>query len=390
MLKRARGCFLKALLGCFLFFTGSVLIAQSEGLGLMQVSPGDFEHKTQVEAKTVGQAKKIALERAVRELALEATLELMGPSLFKQNLKSIEQNILKKSYVFIPVVKQEEPIRQNGVFVVLTKLRLEQRALEDLLKETGLLFSKTAEAIFLPLFSCTDNAGQNFFWWREGLPSSPCMELEGLLSKAFFAQGFYTLEPMKNQFFYTLPNRFSESLGSSDKKRLSEVFSAPYLIVGSLNLVKGEISLEVEQAQSGRVLASIIRKLEPVGAGASAIQEKKWQLQLQKSFTEFSEQALDSYKEGSFDAERIQLEIQGGFFAPDIEFLKEGLKKKSRAIRTLKERKLSAQKLVFEMDVGSTGQSGLDQLKADLAGFEFRNKKYKVKEIGPKVLSLVL
>lgn len=346
--------------------------------------------EVQTKEKNPGIARQILMNEASEKVSEELIKEIIGEPKFIKNKSLISSKILKKSASYLPFIKAGElkPLEQEGFSMNLTvKANLDQ--LQSLLLENGLFYDSDSSLALLPVIEWQDQVqSQSFSWWHGSKDekvflSKSAQAFENSLEAAFLKTGFYLLKAQSFQ--------YNEMLVSSEKvenptfdilTKWASLFKARVVVRGQVILGSGSrrdsylitFKLSAIQVANNRVLSEIVRKYETDAGPLEFVMDRKLTEVLPAISSDLSGQIFDAWKQGTINSQLYKLKILGRMTIPQQEKIKESIKLQVREIKSIKERLISEDVTVYEIE---SSISPVDIAK-------------KLKEISGNNLSIVL
>ncbi len=319
-------------------------------------------------------AKQEMINHATEKVCEELIKEIIGEAKYTRNKLVITQKILKNSAKFIPFSRSGdlEQLPADAGFKMAVTLRINVDDLQAMLLQNGLFYESDSTPVVLPAIRFADRLhGKSFGWWRVAGASTSELASEGFLIKesrvleqelkdSFLKHNFYLLKPQAFHFGEMLPGSLtSENLRKEDWQFVAQKMGAPILLEGEVSFSKSperseavQISLRLtaSQVMNSRVIAEVTRQFE-TDAGAFEIVVARKLKEMGPSISQdLSVQVLDAYQKGALGASLFRLTIQGRLPLLQQEAFKEVLKNKVREVKSIRERLISSDALIFEVD----------------------------------------
>ncbi|MFN7729131.1 MAG: hypothetical protein ACK5P7_08250 [Bdellovibrio sp.] len=358
-----------------------------------------------VEVKTGEKNPSLArtqlMNMAADKVSEELIKEIIGEQKVQKNRSMIMAKIVRKSASFLPFSKAGElqPVQGTEGFQMSVTLRANLDQLQALLLENGLFYDSDLAPAALPLIKWQDRVNsRGFAWWTESEPNFLSQEsrvFEKSLQDAFLKSGFFVLRPQTFAYEDMLPREQRlESPPPDQIANWAQVWNAQILIQGHVQMLKGErtdavqldIRLTAVQALNNRVIAEVARKFETEPGAFEAVLGRKLKEVTPLLVTDLAAQVLEAWKQGTINSQLYRLKIAGKVSLPMQEGIKEGLRSKVREIKSVKERLISADTLVYEIDSSLTPPEIAKKLgELDLQGLKLVLDSVNEKEIVLKV-----
>lgn len=334
------------------------------------------------------EARREIQDLVSQQVTEELAKELLGEDRFQKNRSLVMSKIVKSSGRFIPFLKPGALQQTGDGYMMSVTLKANVSSLRQVLQENGLLNENTTAPILLPLVSFTDRANlQTDRWWIPGDAGSKGFlrtlgrQFEAAMRSSFRKGGFYVVRPQTAFLTPSVPRGLrSESPGPEDLQLLGDWFGAPLVIGGSVNLSKNpdgtakiEVKIDVVQTSNNRPVADLARTYTTEAGTFETVVEKKWREVQDTLAGDLSSQVVDAWQKGSIGSSLLRLVLEPRPTLPEIESLKEKLKSSSAGVRSVRERLISSNSLVFEVD----SPVGAGELAGRLKGFDFNGKKFE-------------
>lgn len=307
-------------------------------------------------------ARKELMEAAQARAIEEQVRATIGEERFNKNKSVIQNKIVKNSSRLIPFAKAGNMEPEGEGYKLKVLLRINPEEVDVLLVQNGLFYEADVQPILLPIVSWNDSidGGKAAWWAGSGTPflNQANLELETALRNQFLKNGFFVLRP---QAF----NGRESSTVSSQNLSLNEIQTLA-ASKGAQVVIQGEVKFAVNPNRSNsfvveikistlhvprnRNLAQVVRRIETdPGSKASAIQPKLKEI-FDTVAADLSSQTLEAWQKGSAQSNYYKITINGGMTPAQQEAFREIFKSTIREVKTIRERWISAQSVVFEID----------------------------------------
>ncbi|MEK6772400.1 MAG: hypothetical protein AABY64_00545 [Bdellovibrionota bacterium] len=381
------------------FFVGTNLVQAQEIVNLVEKSiTGDSDDPSEVVAK------KEIQEEAINKVTEEILKDLIGSERVSKNNALIQNKIYRQWTKYIPYIKNNEIILKDKKFHMTVQMKLSVSNLRSLLKLQGLLIEDSTTPIFIPLVTFVDRVNaQQYQWWRaEVYKNSTFLNLqnqkfEKTLGQAFFKSGLNLIEPSSQKLHEQIPFAFqNENWTLEDDQFLALYFLSNVVLDGQVviekhpdlrDVYKIDFKIAAIQVNNGRSLAELQRRVDTEKGSYNMVVEKKMNELLETLMADLSTQVFDVWQRGSIGATLIRLSLKGKLSPLNQEALKEKLKSNITQIKNIKERLISTDMLVYEIDTTSNPKE-LSQKIQDLKipGFQLQKLNDTDKEIAFQIL----
>ncbi len=313
-------------------------------------------------------AKAEMISFITEKVSEELIKEIIGEGKYLRNKQLISSKIVKQSARFIPFSKPSDlqPLPTEG-FKMSLSLKVSIADLQSLLLENGLFYESDGTPIVLPTIRILDRVNsRSSAWWMTEESSNKAFllkqgkALEEQLKTSFSKNNFYLLRPQSLKFVDFFPASMKvENLSSEDWQRIAQRLGAPILVVGDLVISKSQersdaftlaLKMTALQVMNGRVIAEVARVFETDGGAFEVVVERKLREILESSGQDLAGQVLEAWQKGALGASLYRLSIRGRLPLLQQEAFKEVLKNKIREVKNVRERLISDDTVIFEVD----------------------------------------
>lgn len=340
-------------------------------------------------AQNPADARREIQDEVAGKLTEELALELLGEERFRKNQSVIKGKIAKSSGRYIPFLKTGKLQRTSDGFSMSVTMKANLSSLRQVLQEAGLLNENTTSPLLLPAVTFVDRVNlRSERWWlaedRAGGPFLRTMQrrFETAARKHFRKGGFHVLKPQGMQLTRALPSGLrSENPGPEDMQLMGDWFGAPLIIGGTVAVLQDsngrgpriDVKLDVFQTSNYRPIADVSRSYTTDRGTFEGVVEKKWNEVVDALMVDLASQVTEAWQKGSVGSSQMRLVMEPRPALPDIEKLKERLKSSSAGIRSVRERLISAQSLILEVE----SPVPAEDLARRLQGFEFNGRRFE-------------
>lgn len=348
-----------------LFFIGVVFAQQGVLL--------ERSYTISSEKESLIEAKKEIQEKAISSAVEEITKEMIGEEHLNKNRKAFENKVIPKASRFIPFSKVTEPVVKDKVTTQTVLLKVSLVDLKNVLKENRLLEEINLKLNVLPLIQF-ENAitGKKYRWWAkqdEGMKKVSLL-FENQLQKNLIKSGVYLQRPTHFDYFTSAPSSLiMDRWTTEDYLFLSKWFQSPFILEGNVlvknsdkksNQVILSIKLNLIQVQQGKVLIDLQRQFD-VTALKDAAKIESWVESKINDETDSIAQDLfqqldEILQKGILNSQKIRLQFVMGPMPSKIESIKDKLKVYSSVVKSIREREITAQYVVYEVDFSGSVQ----------------------------------
>ena len=313
--------------------------------------------------KNISIARKELMETAQAKAIEEHVRETIGPERFEKNKVLIQSKIVKMASRLIPFAKAGNVEPQGEGFKLSVLLRINPSEVDALLVQNGLFYEADVQPILLPVITWIDEVDdEKFAWWVGGGTSflnQAGTDLETTLRNVFLKDGFFVLRPQ------TFAGKESVTVSSSTSLSVNEI-QALSSSRGAQVVVQGEVKISANPKRSGafvvdvrlatlhvprnRNLAQVVRRFETEpGPKLTAVGNKLKEI-FDVVANDLSNQTLEAWQKGSAQSNFYKITVNGGMTPPQQEAFREVFKNTIREVKVIRERWISAQSIVFEID----------------------------------------
>jgi len=265
--------------------------------------------------------------------------------------------------------------------------------LQTMLLEQGLFYEQDSTPIVLPLIQWTDKiAGRSLNWRSGGSETSSnfllkqATDFENVLKNAFQKNNFYLLRPQNTGLDKFLPTSYQAGFLSIDLETdLAQKFGSQLVVRGIIELETSQRSsisgtaqvsfrLTAVQALNNRTIAEIVRVFDVERGSTEVLIERKLKEVSDMVAQDLSNQVLEAWQKGTLNASLYRLSVRGRLPLQNQELFKEVLKSKVREIKSVRERWITADEVVFEIDSSISPQ----EIAKRLSDFAVGSFRYRV------------
>lgn len=359
---------------------------------------GDSEEASEVTAK------KEIQEEAINKVTESLLKDLIGSERVSKNSALIQNKIYRQWTKYIPYIKNNDLMQKDKKFYMTVQMKISVANLRSLLKLHGLLIEDSAVPVFIPLVTFSDRVNnQQFQWWRaESFKDSAFLNLqnqkfEKILGRWFFKSGLHLIEPAAERLNEQIPFVFqNEKWTLEDDQFLTLYFQSNVVLDGQVAIEKHpqqreaykiDIKIAAIQVSNGRYLAELQRRVDTDKGPFNLVVEKKLSEVIDSLASDLSTQVYDVWQRGSIGANLIRLSLKGKLSPTVQESLKEKLKSNITQIKNIKERLISTDSLIYEIDTTSNPKElSTKILELKLQGLQLQRLNESDKEISFQVI----
>ncbi|HPI40131.1 MAG TPA: hypothetical protein PLJ21_04960, partial [Pseudobdellovibrionaceae bacterium] len=349
----------------FQLMTGP-LFAQEESLVLKK-------YDLQSELEDPQLAKKEIINKAY----LQATEEVIEDVFSLQNLnlskQKIEQNLLKYSAKYIPYLKTTTLVKKDiatstassptSSYSMSVEVRLSINQLRQLLKQSGLIQNEEIQKSIIAFLRFEDRvSGDSSNWWEGGVPpvflKKVSNQFEKSLRSGLMKSGFFLFPFATNSFFKSLPPQMIKPRFEPEELvRWGKLLKSGIVVDGYVYILKDEnknehrieIKMTALETTTAKVIAEVSRRYLTGRGDYQILVENKLKNVLETLTQDLVSQIQSSLEQGTLGYEQTVLVFNGSWRIKDHEVLKNQIKDQVALIRSVKERLISNQEIVFEV-----------------------------------------
>ncbi|PIS11350.1 MAG: hypothetical protein COT73_04405 [Bdellovibrio sp. CG10_big_fil_rev_8_21_14_0_10_47_8] len=313
-------------------------------------------------------AKAWMINEATERVATDLIKEIIGDAKYSRNKALIASKIVKNSARFVPFSKpgDVQPAEPTGLKMsVLLKVNVDD--LQALLLEYGLFYESDATPMILPVIKWVDRVNSQVWLWSTNEDSAKktflfkqSKSLEDALKTAFVKNSFYLIRPQTFRLGEMIPADLRlESVRSDDWQNAAQKLGAQILLDGNVTLTKSSersdafhvsIELTATQVLNGRTVAEVSRQFETDGGAFELVVDRKLHEVVETVSNDLASQVLEAWQRGTLGANLYRMSVRGRLPLLQQELLKEVLKNSVREIKNVRERLVSADTVVYEVD----------------------------------------
>ncbi len=334
-------------------------------------------------------AKKEIIDDAVEKTSELMIREIIGESKFQSQKSVVFNKVIKASARYIPFLKPGELTKEGDIYKMSVSLRVSLPDLQALLLENGLLYENEGAPQVLPFIQFVDRVHlQTYRWWSVAEQQSVLpklnSKLEQNLRKAFWPSYFYVFPAGRMQMNFMLPDAYkTENLRAEDLQFLGDFIGAQVLLTGEVKIEKSSetsesyklfIRLQGLQTSNGRSIAEVARQFDTESGAFDSVVEKKFSEVILSVSQDLSAQILEAWQKGTFGASLVKVTIRGNIPISKQPQLKQELQNRLREIKMAKERVITSDQIVYEVDSSINASEMANKLK----GTEFLGKKIHI------------
>jgi hypothetical protein len=327
-------------------------------------------YEAQSRDKNPVSAKTEMINQATERVSEDLIKEIIGESKYSRNKSLIQSKILKNSARYVPFSKPGElvPLTPEDGYKMTVALRVSVDDLQSLLLENGLFYESDTTPVVLPTIRLLDRVNsKTYAWWADaenGAGKAFLLKegrsLEDALKSAFMKHNFYVLKPQVMHFTEFLPpGARAESLRKEEWQTLAQKMGAQIQIDGDLTFNKSQerseavtivLKMTALQVMNSRVIAEVSRQFETEAGAFEAVVDRKLKEALESTSQDLAAQVFEAWQRGSLGASLYRLAVKGRLPLLRQEALKDALKDKVREVKNVRERLISSDGVVYEVD----------------------------------------
>lgn len=326
------------------------------------------------------QARKEIFNDAIAETSMKYIKQIIGEAKADRNKTIIENKVIKNSGKYIRFIKGKNFKKEKDKNSMEVELKLSLESLKALLLAQGLLYKLQGPPKVLPLISIQDRVNsKSYEWWAQNYTSdkrfimNKVKDFHESIKESFKEKGFYGLSPIQGRFSKTVPEVYqTPQMKSTDSLFLGEFFKSSIILKGYIRfradriqdkVYHVDVNLVAAQSTNGRIIGEVVRTYATApGTFAGAISKKMKEVN-EKISEDLTVQLYDAWQRGTFGANLFKLTINGMMPFNDVERIKEAILLKVSDIKSLRERLISKEGYVFEMDSSVNPKALSDAIK---------------------------
>ncbi len=338
------------------------------------------------EKESLVEAKKEIQDKAIANAVEDITKEIIGEDRFTKHKSAFDSKVVPKAAKFIPFSKVTEPVVKDKVTTQTVFLKVSLVDLKNVLKQNRLLEEIDLKLNVLPMIQFENSiTGKKFKWWSrqdDGL-KKVSLQFENTLQKNLIKSGVYLQRPTNYDYLSSAPaNLIMDRWSTEDYLYLGKWFQSPFVLEGSVLVKASEkksnqvilaIKLNLIQVQQAKVLIDLQRQFD-VSALKDASKIDAWVES--KIADEVDSIAQDLYQQldeilqkGILNSQKIRLQFVMGPMPSKIENIKDKLKVYSAIVKSIREREITSQYIVYEVDFSGSVQDLQAKILATDFGF---------------------
>ncbi len=347
-------------------------------------------------------AKRELIGKAIDKASEELIREIIGEAKYIRNHSLIQNKIIKNSARFVPLTRPGELQAKEVGFKLSVNMRVSQEDLQAMLLEYGLFYESDSTPILLPVVSIVDKiSGRSWGWWLEREVSKADLQkisrsIEIGLKNSFWKNNFYVIRPQSFRYREMLPRaedktflNLSMGNGNPDWVELADIWNAQILVQGEISLTKNKqhnesylinIHLVANQVQNGRSIAEVVRQYETESGRAELVIDQKLKEVIEPVSQDLASQVFEAWQKGTIGSNLFKIAIKGQVPLQLQDNLKKNIKSQVHEIKNIKERLISMDEFVLEVDTNITPkdmQKKLPRLSFDGYSLKFESANEK-------------
>lgn len=361
---------------------------------MAQASLLERSYTFESDKESVAEAKKEIQDKAIAQIVEELGNEVLGEARFNKSKKTLSIQLANKSARFIPFSNITESKQTDKILKQTLMFKINLAEFRNVLKSIGQLEEIDKNQSILPLIRYENSILQKTSsWWNKDDDNSSKMPtvMEEKLGEIFLRGGFYLTPANQVGLATALPNNYSKSqLNAEEILKLARLLQTPYVLSGhvlvkrserTMDQMRLEFHLNLIQAENGKMLADIKRIYEvPLTRDSSKLDtdiSKKVSDEADSIGGEIVSLMTDALQRGLVNSQKIRIKFIMSSQPQKIESLKERVKAQSGNIKNVKEKSISANSIVYEVDfVGN-----IKDIQDKLLAMDVKNLSYAKVEL---------
>lgn len=343
------------------------------------------------EKESLIEAKKEIQEKAIQNAVEDITREMIGEERLTKNKISFQNKVVSKAAKFIPFTKTTEPVVKDAKTTQTVLLKVSLQDLKNILKQNRLLEEIDQKLNVLPLVQFENSIlSKKYRWWSkqdEGLKKLSLV-FENHFQKNLLKSGMFLQRPTFFEYQNSMPPvLLQERWNVEDLVYLARWYQSPFILEGSFVVKNSEkksnqivlvVKLNLIQAQTGRVLLDLQRQYDsPSFKETNKLEawvESKISEEADSIALDFSQQLDEILQKGILNSQKIRLQFVMGPMPSRIETIKDKLKVYSSIIKSIREREITSQFVVYEVDFTGSVQDLQNKIISTDFGFATTSK----------------
>jgi hypothetical protein len=312
------------------------------------------------------EAKKEIQDKAIGQIVEELGTDVLGEARFTKNKKTLSVQLANKFTRFIPFSNITESKQTDKTLKQTLMFKINLTEFRNVLKAIGQLEEIDKNQAILPLVRYENAILQkNSSWWNKDDDNSKSLSvMEEKLGEIFLRGGFYLTPASQVGLSSALPTSYNKSqLNQEDTLKLARLLQTPYVLSGhvlikrserQMDQMRMEVHLNLVQAENGKMLADIKRIYDvPLTKNSTKLDaeiSKKMSDEAESIGGEIVSLMTDALQRGLVNSQKILLKFIMASQPQKVEVLKERVKAQSGNIKNVKEKSISANSIVYEVD----------------------------------------
>lgn len=334
---------------------------------LAQVSLLERSYTFESEKESVAEAKKEIQDKAIAQIVEELGTEVLGEARFNKAKKTLGVHLANKSARFIPFSNITESKQTDKGLKQTLMFKINLAEFRNVLKSIGQLEEIDKNQSILPLIRFENSILQRTSsWWNKNDDNSSktLNVVEEKLGEVFLRGGFYLTPASRVDLAMALPSSYDKAqLNSEETLKLARLLQTPYILSGHvlvkrserlMDQMRMEVHLNLIQAENGKMLADIKRIYDvPLTRDSTKLDaeiSKKVSEEAESIGGEIVSLMTDALQRGLVNSQKIRVKFVMASQPQKIEWLKERVKAQSGNIKNVKEKSISANSIVYEVD----------------------------------------
>lgn len=311
----------------------------------------------------MSQARQEILTTSLEQAIYPLIRSMVGDAAFNKNKNLIQTKIIKNYGRFVPTLRTSDLKSKDDGFTQTITLKISKSDLAGVLSENGLMQDLAGVATILPFVKIEDRLkGQRYVWWltsqnqNNNEAEKMAKLVEEKLSEVFFKNNFLSFRPIHNEWSGFSPSEMqTENPRKSELAKFTAERGGQIALSGEILMQEVEKDLQLQvrmeafHVLTARTVGEVVRTLKFENKG-KGVDLSKVSLGLQEAISDLSLQVFEASQKGTLSAESFLLVLVGKMTIPQIEALKEQIKSQVPEVKSIKERRLSFDEKVFEVE----------------------------------------
>lgn len=323
-------------------------------------------------------ARKDIIEKAYLQATEEILAQVFDLQSQQISKEKIQQTILKSSSKYIPYLKSGSLVHNETTktYSMSVEVRLSVENLRRILKQSGLIQSEQVQRSMVSMIRFEDRVGGDSYLWWEGEPPKTYLKkisstVEKSLQGGLLKSGFFLFPFTMTTFSKMLPQKLVKpKFETQELVQVARFLKSGIVLDGYVYILKDaekkdfRLDLKITAIETGtsKVIAEVSRRYFTGKGDYEKLSEQKLKKVIDPLTQDLVSQIVSSLEQGTLGYELTELTFKGPWLIKDHELIKTQLKDQVALIRSVKERMISNQEIVFEVASPLTSQKLSEKL----------------------------